>query len=295
MTAVAILGARGQIARGLLEHLPSSWDIQPFSRDPGALHPEARARGAALLPYDCFARGDYELVVNAAGPGDPGAHRALGPKIFQITETFDNLALDYLATRPSAAYINVSTGAVANAAADTAKPYVVAKRDAEAKHRLRADSRIADLRVFGYFSRHIDLQSGFFMAQLIRCLVRNETFVTPAADFARDYVAPEDLAGYMVALAERGVPNGAYDAVSREPATKFTILEAMRKYFGLRYEIDRENPTSPERPKHVTPQRNWPNFPFAAKLTSLQVVMRESEALVRNHGARLQVTLDGHD
>ena len=67
MTTVAILGARGQIARGLVKDLPQAWVLELFSRNPQLPHREATERGARIRPYEVYASGAYDLVINAAG------------------------------------------------------------------------------------------------------------------------------------------------------------------------------------------------------------------------------------
>jgi len=296
MTKVALLGARGQIARGLVEDLPQDWRLDLFSRDPKPPHPEAAARGAPVLPYGQFAAGAYDLVVNAAGPGDPSVQRANGGAVLRIIETFDNLVLDYLRTHPATGYINMSTGAVYGKEyhAAVGKPvyelnvkdlgktnaYALAKLVAETKHRHAPDLHIADLRIFGYFSRRMDLASGFFMAQVMEHLRGGRPFHTGPADFVRDFIAPEDLAAHIVSLFEAGVPNSYFDAVSARPVTKFEILEALGDRFGLRYIIEGGEPIRLERPIAVVLAQDGINHPvLQSRITSRQVVLREAGAL----------------
>jgi nucleoside-diphosphate-sugar epimerase len=296
MTRVALLGARGQIARGLVEDLPGEWQLELFSRDPQPPHPEAAVRGVPLLPYGEFAAGSYDLVINAAGPGDPSVHRAKGAEILRIAETFDNLVLDYLRIHPATGYVNLSTGAVYGKEyrAASGKPvyelnvgdlgstnaYALAKLVAETKHRQEPALHVADLRVFGYFSRRMDLASGFFMAQVMEHLRGGREFHTGPADFVRDFIAPEDLAAHIVSLYEAGVPNAYFDAVSARPVTKFEILEALGDRFGLRYSVDGGEPARLERPTATISAQDGINHPvLRSRITSREVVLREAGAL----------------
>lgn len=242
---VAMLGARGQIARSISPHLPAHWRVTLFSRssDDGA------------LPYEALPDHQFDLIINAAGPGDPAIHRAGGLDTFRIIEYFDNLSLDYVRRNPGCAYIFMSTGAVYGNGYECpgdedsilrlpvnglgqAHNYLLAKLVAEAKHRAVPDHRIADLRVFGYVSAAMNLESGFFLAEAARCLKEGRPFVTNAADFHRDIVSPEDLARLITILAGAGVPNGAYDACSAAPTTKFAILDLLEHRFGLKVEVE---------------------------------------------------------
>ena len=296
MTKVALLGARGQIARGLVENLPQDWRLDLFSRDPDVPHPEAAARRSAVKAYQAFATGTYDLVINAAGPGDPSVQRANGPATLRITETFDNMVLDYIRTHPATGYINLSTGAVygKDYRAAVGKPlaelnvkdlgnanaYTLAKLVAETKHRQAPELHIADLRIFGYFSRRVDLASGFFMAQVMEHLLGGRPFHTGPADFVRDFIAPEDLAAHIVNLYEADVPNAYFDAVSARPVTKFEILEALGDRFGLRYIVEEGESVRLEWPVAIVLAQDDVNNPvLRSRITSRQVVLREAGAM----------------
>ena len=302
MTTVALLGARGQIARGLVADLPRDWKLDLFSRDPVAPHQEATMRGVSVLPYEQFAAGIYDLVINAAGPGDPAFHRTNGPGILRITETFDNLVLDYLDTYPATRYINLSTGAVYGkdyhaAAGNSAlelnvrdlanvNAYALAKLVAETKHRQAPELHIADLRIFGYFSHRIDRASGFFIAQVLDHVLSGKTFRTGPLDFERDFIASEDLAAHIVTLYDAGVPNSFFDALSARPVTKFEILEALGDKFGLRYIVEAGESSQLERPIAAILAKDDVNRPvLRSRITSRQVVLHEAGVLcsgVRN-------------
>ena len=301
MTKVALLGAGGQIARGLVADLPQDWRLDLFSRDPKRPHPEAAARGVSVSPYARFAGGAFDLVINAAGPGDPAVQRSRGGEILRITETFDNLVLDYLDAHPETRYINLSTGAVYGAeyagasgravyelAVDdlaNANAYVLAKLAAETKHRQAPDRHIADLRIFGYFSRRMDLASGFFIAQVMACLVAGEPFRTGVNDFVRDYISPDDLAAHIATLYEAGVPNASFDAISALPVTKFEILEALGDQFGLRYIVAGGESLRLDRPTGAISGKDGVNhIALRSRLTSKQIVLREAGVLIS--GAR---------
>jgi nucleoside-diphosphate-sugar epimerase len=285
MKTVAILGGKGQIARSLAEALPRDWDLRLFSRSP---------HEGKLLPYSAFPDGHYDLVINAAGPGDPAAHRSMGAAIFRITETLDNLVLDYLEHYPQTGYIYLSTGALYGAdyrqpgdadsvyrlpinKLETVPAYHMAKLTAEAKHRWLSNFHIADLRIFGYFTRHIAPNSGFFLAQVAQALAEGRPFATHPTDFVRDCGAPEDLAQLIVSLAEHGVPNGCYDAVSAEPATKFEILRELEQRFHLHWAIENGEPEPCDRPRKTTNLANASRLGYRPAMSTLNLVVREME------------------
>ena len=105
------------------------------------------------------------------------------------------------------------------------------------RHRDRPHQRIADIRIFGYVSDEIGLDDDFLVAQMLRALVDEYVFLTPAHDFVRDYVGAEDLAALIGRLIAADVPNGEYDICSARPTTKFEMLDAL-SVPGLRYSVE---------------------------------------------------------
>ena len=288
---VAILGASGQIARGLTEELVERTQLHLFTRDPSRL--------AGSRPYASFQDFEYDVIINAAGPGDPRTIRPSGADIFRITEYFDNLVLDYLAQRPSARYVFLSTGAVyqngyTRAAShelqcmlpiDGVLPemyYPLAKLYAEMKHRALAGYDIADIRVFGYFSRHISLSGGFFLSDVANAVVSGRPFRTNAANFYRDYICAADIVRLIGHVVERGHVNAAFDLVSAAPVSKAELLSAMTALFGLRIELN--DPASGIEPLQslasLSDNRAASDIGYAPLDTSLQIVQREMEALL---------------
>ena len=286
MVAVALLGGRGQIARTIQPCLPVQWRVTRFSR----------TADDSMRPYDALAGDRFDLIINAAGPGDPASHRTLGAEMVRITERFDNLVLDYLDRHPACGYAFISTGAVygngyacpGNDESSLAIPvnrmgsehaYVLAKLAAEAKHRAAAGRNIADLRVFGYMTPLIDMESGFFVAAAARCLRDQRPFVTSGTDFRRDFVAPEDLAGLIAILFEHGMPNGCYDAASAAPTTKFEILEMLSRRFGLNVEMESGHGAPLPAMDRITRASGAYNLGYRPRFTSMAAVERAFAAL----------------
>lgn len=257
MKRIALFGATGHIGKGIIYKYPSSeWRLSLFSRNVtnatrflGGL---SQDRGLVdIKEYGDFLAGEYDVVINAAGPGDPAKIRESGSGIFEITEYFDNLALRYLANHPTSAYINISTGVLygdaygsmacedslfsvsLNKPADKYHGYRVAKLNAEAKHRFLPQCAIADVRVFGYFSRFIDPNGMFFLSQVVRCLQKKKVFETSEEDFVRDYIGMDEIVDFVRKLIAAGTPNNSYDIYSARPTTKWELIEVLRDRFGL--------------------------------------------------------------
>ena len=279
-TTVAVLGATGHIGRGLAAELLKNpgFELFLYARRPehlsfflDELEPGGKAR-AKPEDIENFGEKRVDIIINATGAGDPKKLHALGDGIKELTERFDRRVLGVLADNPDALYLNMSSGAVYDSdfsspagpettIIDPARPgaeiasYSVAKTQAEARHRERADFNIVDLRVFSFFSRYIDTGGRFFIADLVRAIQANETLITDAQDLYRDYVHAEDLARLVVcvikAWRKSDVPfNRAFDVYSRGPAGKFEIIKKAEKELGLRYRVAGDemmlSPTGPK-------------------------------------------------
>ncbi len=303
MRRIALLGATGHIGKGIISKYPySEWQLSVFSRDLaqatrvcGGL---SQGRGLVdIKEYGDFLAGEYDVVINAAGPGDPAKICESGLGIFEVTEHFDNLALQYLANHPTSSYINVSTGALygdayestacedslfsasLNKSGDKYYGYRVAKLNAEAKHRFLPQRAIADVRVFGYFSRFIDPDGGFFLSQIVRCLRNNEVFETGEEDFVRDYVGMDEITDFVGKLIVAGTPNNSYDIFSARPTTKWELIEVLQDRFGLLCRI-------PKGHRKVCPPRisrydRAIEIGYRSGRTSLDVIVSEVVEILR--------------
>lgn len=257
---IAILGATSHIAKGLIFHLghAGEHDLCLFARSPDRVCEFLAVIGLGgrfqTKTFDEFNGGAYEAIVNCVGFGDPGKLKDAGSEIFRVTETFDNLVLGHLERHPESIYINFSSGAVygtdfsspadENSRAvfdinpmDPAACYGIAKLHSEARHRAMKDFRIVDLRIFGYFSRFVDLNTKFMMSEIVSCILHGKEFVTGPDDIVRDYIHPEDLAALMKLCITKRDSNDAFDVCSLQPARKFEILEKYSSLYGLKYTV----------------------------------------------------------
>jgi nucleoside-diphosphate-sugar epimerase len=94
----------------------------------------------------------------------------------------------------------------------------------EAKHRSLNSYRIVDLRVFGFFSAFIDLNSKYLLTDIIKHIKTGEIRHTSADNIVRDYVHPEDCLQLIKLCLRENVINNVYDVYSLKPAAKFEIL-----------------------------------------------------------------------
>jgi nucleoside-diphosphate-sugar epimerase len=260
---IAILGATSHIAKGLILgfHGSEKNELFLFARSPERVQLFLESIGAAdshlikVKPLIEFTNNDYEVVINCVGIGNPAKLANELSSIFKITELFDNIVLEYLKGHCKTLYINFSSGtaygtdfsapvdvtsqARFNINAITASEYYgIAKINSEAKHRAMKDYNIVDLRVFGYFSRFIDLNEKFLLSEIVTCIQKGKEFVTGPENIVRDFVTTQDLLMLIeVCMAQNGI-NDVLDVYSAKPATKFEILDHFAMHHGLKYRVD---------------------------------------------------------
>ncbi|MCD4820811.1 MAG: NAD(P)-dependent oxidoreductase [Methanococcoides sp.] len=257
---VAILGATGHIAKSLIDKLcrRDKYELVLFYRSTERLNEFLESipytNMISAKKYSEFSQDEYEVIINCIGIGNPAKLKNVGALIFRLTEKFDNMILDYLEEHPEALYINFSSGAVygtkfnmpVNESTCTELDinhivpddfYSIAKLNAEAKHRAMADLNIVDLRVFGYFSRFINLNAQYFMSEVISCIKDDKVLVTVKGDMVRDYIHPSDLVSLIEKCIHIKSLNDVFDVYSLKPVTKFEILECFAKQYGLDHSI----------------------------------------------------------
>lgn len=268
MTKIAILGATGHIAKGLIFEFLSrgGCELLLYARRPEAVRKflaETGLSGAGIMvaDFNSFGQTGCDAIVNAVGAGDPKTVASLGADILRLTERFDNMVLGYIRRHPETRYIFLSSGAVYGG--DFKKPagknsplrvpvngeradaaYGSAKLTAETKHRALAENCIFDIRVFAYFSRFIDPAGDFFMAGLARAIAENKVFETSGATMVRDYAVPHDLANLIEICIGTERRNMALDLFSRAPVEKFDLLAAVGGKFGLDHSVRGDPPAA---------------------------------------------------
>lgn len=264
----AILGATSHIAKGLILGLQGSVsnELVLFARSPERVQlflvsiEAANSQFIKVKPFSEFSDNDYDVVINCVGIGNPAKLADELPSIFKITEVFDNLVLEYLKDHRKTLYVNFSSGAAYgtdfsapvtetsqakfNINAITANEYYgIAKVNSEVKHRAMNDYNIVDLRVFGYFSRFINLEEKFLLSEIVNCIKNGQEFVTCPGNIVRDFVITHDILGIINACIAQNCINGVFDVYSAKPATKFEIIEHFAKNYGLKYNVNDEYTT----------------------------------------------------
>ena len=305
---IAVLGATSHIAKGLIYHLgqDGKYDICLFARSPERADEFLNLVGLGnqfnTYPFEEFGKESYGAVINCVGIGDPGKLSNAGSSIFEITDTFDTLVLDHLKRSPDTLYINFSSGAIYGtdfaSPADDHSPamfdinpmnpaayYGIAKLHSEARHRAMKDHRIVDLRVFGYFSRFIDLNAKYLMNEVVSCILHGKEFVTNSEDIVRDYIHPEDLASLVKLCIEKRDLNDAFDVSSLRPVRKFEILEKCSTSYGLKYTMGRNSdfPVATGRKiNYYSTNNRVHNVGYTPRFTSLDSVVQEFIAILKS-------------
>ncbi len=305
---IAILGATGHIAKSLTEGFlrEGRHRLLLFARDPQRAEVFLQSTGfpsaAPCLRFDDFPGCACDAVLNCVGIGDPGDLREAGAAIFRLTESFDNLALDYLALHPDARYINFSSGAAyggdfhepagdatpARFPANAIAPsdwYGISKLHVEAKHRALGHLHITDLRVFGFFSRHIPLSARFLMSEAISSILAGRMLETGPDDIVRDYIHPADLLALVASCLDSGPSNEVFDVVSLAPARKSQILQLLADRHGLRHTLSSRTPSpsaTGTKPNYFsTNTRASSRLGFFPRFTSLDCIAFESDAILQ--------------
>ncbi len=306
MMRIAILGATSQIARDLIVSFSAAEDKQLhlFARRPVEVTKWLASVGlSGRCPVDDFAefaRQEFDAVINFVGVGNPAQAVAMGNSIFDITLRFDELVLDYLKMHPACRYLFLSSGAaygsnfnepanrdtVATVAINNLAPhewYGVAKLHAECRHRAHPELFIIDIRVFNYFSRTQDIEARFLITDMLRA-IRDKTILKTSPDYiVRDFLHPSDFYGLVSALLAAPPANAAVDCYSRAPIDKPTLLAAMQKKFGLRYEITEASVSvnaTGSKSHYYSLNTRAADFGYKPALTSLEGVLEESGGIL---------------
>lgn len=298
MKKIALLGATGYIGKSLVDYLSKQKKDKffLFARSQKKLKKFLQTIDKnpvfAAKSFQKFSAGQYDVVINCVGMGNPSEVRKSGNKIFQITEKFDNLILKYLGEHPGTLYINLSSGAVYGKKIekpleitsqsiidinhlDPGEYYSIAKINSEAKHRALSNFNIVDIRVFSFFSRFIDLSSGYLAADIINALRHREKLATSPDDIIRDYVGATELWDLMKLIMKKGRMNDVFDMYSAKPVSKFALLKNLKRKYGLQYSIvknSREQSPTGIKKLYYSKNKKAANVGYLPKRTSLEVI-----------------------
>jgi nucleoside-diphosphate-sugar epimerase len=299
---IAILGATSQIAKDLVLSFSAqrSLELALYARRPSVVAQwleDTGMRGRYTVgdfgAFDTSER--FDVILNFVGVGNPAQAAALGASIFDITLHYDQLALDYVRRHPRCRYLFLSSGAAYGSSFDepvdgrtkatipinNLRPqdwYAAAKLHAECRHRSLPEFPIIDIRVFSYFSHTQDISARFLIMDILRA-IQDKTVLKTTSDYiVRDFLHPTDFFRLVEALLSAPATNAPVDCYSRAPIDKPSLLAAMQKEFGLRYEITAAtNSINATGSKTYYYSRNTraKDFGYDPMLTSLEGIVRE--------------------
>ena len=303
---IAIFGSTGHMGKNLISFFIKNNDFKVFlfSRDIKKFESLKMIFSDTMSfnTYDDFGKNEYDVIINCVGISNPNAFEKNSRSIFDIAEFYDTMVLDYLKNFPTTLYINLSSGAVFSGKFD--KPvddsstykfdvnginkgemYSISKMYLESKHRSLPDLNIVDLRIFGFFSRFIDVNAGFFMSELLQALKNKSEFVTDKKDFVRDYVNPKDFYDLTKNCIANKKINDVFDVYSKEIISKFQILEECFNKFDLKFKlvekIESISPTGVKK-NYYSLSRKAEKINYSPQFSSLETILNESSLFLEN-------------
>ena len=303
---IAIFGSTGHIGKNLISFFIKNNDFKIFlfSRDTKKFESLKMIFSDTMSfnTYDDFGKNEYDVIINCVGISNPNAFEKNSRSIFDTAEFYDTMVLDYLKNFPTTLYINLSSGAVFSREFD--KPvddsstykfdvnginkgemYSISKMYLESKHRSLPDLNIVDLRIFGFFSRFIDVNAGFFMSELLQALKNKSEFITDKKDFVRDYVNPKDFYDLTKNCIANKKINDVFDVYSKEIISKFQILEECFNKFDLKFKlvekIESISPTGVKK-NYYSLSRKAEKINYSPQFSSLETILNESSLFLEN-------------
>lgn len=309
---IAILGSTSHIAKGLINNFiqNSRFSLDLYTRSPNKVYNFLAAIGKTAdkdciihKGYSGFLKYAHDVIINCVGVGTLNKLQGNYTNYFMVTEEYDNLIIEYLLKNLDTLYISFSSGAVygrglsAPAEEDTANNirvnhvavedyYAIARLNAEAKHRAFGDLRIVDLRLFAYFSRFIDLTDGYFITEVMDCILNKKVLATNNVNIVRDYVHPEDLFSIIRKCMDAGKVNAAFDVISAKPVEKREILDYFSLEDGLKYEISRSlGHVSPTGTKNIyySNYNNVACIGYKPAFSSMDAIKEESKYIINSN------------
>ena len=308
---IAFLGATSQIAKDLILSFAkhSVHELALYARRPEAvvqwLKQANLTQRYEAYDFAAFTSNEhFDAILNFVGVGNPAQSAAMGASIFDVTLTYDDLALGYVRQHPTCRYIFLSSGAAYGSNFETPADantkavidinhlqpqdwYGVAKLHAECRHRSLAHLPIVDIRVFNYFSHTQDIEARFLITDILRA-IRDKTVLKTSSNYiVRDYLHPSDFYQLVsVMLAAPLETNTVIDCYSKAPIDKPTLLVVMQEKFGLQYVLTSAAPginATGNKSQYFSVNRSAATFGYHPMLAAIEGVLLEStEMLCQN-------------
>lgn len=311
MKKIAILGGTSHIAKGLIlnfikkEEIELSLFVRSKEKSIKFMEEIDGNRNIQIKfhikDFSDLSDEKYDVLINCVGISGAEDMEEKINTIFKLTEDFDALILNYLTRQPAALCINFSSGAVFGTEFDQPVDemsqarwnvnnitenhyYGIAKLNSEAKHRFLQEMKIVDIRVFGYFSRFIDLKSKYLMSQILACIKEKKVFITDDTNIIRDYLNPDDLFQLVEKCIERGGTNAVYDAYSLKPVAKIEILDYFSEKYGMKFDMKKQADFSSitgNKNNYYSNNKKAQELGYVPRYTSLEGIMRETAKILQ--------------
>ncbi|MDD5530432.1 MAG: NAD-dependent epimerase/dehydratase family protein [bacterium] len=307
-TKIAILGSTSSIAKGLINNFFSSqeFSLHLYTKSPDKL---LSFLDTIKLPYKNFVIYEgyknflepaYDVIINCIGVGTMNKPENNYSDYFIVTEKYDNMIIECLLKTPGALYISFSSGTVygrefsAPAEENTINSirvnrimpedyYTIARLNAETKHRAFNNLKIVDLRIFSYFSRFINLTDGYFITEVMNCILNKKILLTDNLNIVRDYIHPEALFSIIMKCIGAEKINNAFDVRSAKPVEKKEILDYFSSEYGLKYEVSKSlKCVSPTGSKNIycSNYNNMACIGYKPLFSSMDVIKEESKYII---------------
>lgn len=310
---IAILGSNSHIAKGLINNFlrNSTCSLYLYTRNvdniTGFANSIEKAPGNTYIiinGYTTFMMHHYDVIINCVGIGTPNELHNNYYDWFMVTEKYDYLVIKYLCKNSDTFYVNFSSGAVYGSngsepasenTVNKLRPnhicikdfYTISNLNSEAKHRSFDQLKIVDIRIFSYFSKFIDLNSGYFITEILKCITDKKIFYTNDENIVRDYIHPDDLYSLILRCIQSGKINSAFDAVSLNPVEKQQILNYFSANYDFEYETNKNlNIVGPNGSK----KNYYSNYNSAAIIgykpifCSMETIEQESKSILSKNG-----------
>ena len=301
----AIFGSTGHIAKNLIYYFEKEKNVKLilFSRNKTKLlrvmKNELKIKNFIFKKYSDFSKYDYNVIINCVGNDDKKGISA--PNTIKISERYDKKIIDYLQSHKATLFINFSSGAVYGEAfqhpANGKKTsqldinrfskrnhYSISKIILEKKHRDLNNLKIVDLRIFGFFSRFIDINDRFILSAIVKAIKNDKGMITDQHNFVRDYVDPTDLFSIIKLCMKQSFINDVFDVYSKRPITKLNMLKFLKKEFGLKYKTkntDKKLSSTGIKLNYYSVSRRLSKLGYKPQNSSLETILNEMKFIFK--------------
>jgi nucleoside-diphosphate-sugar epimerase len=308
---IAIFGANSHIAKNLIDQFlnNTSHKLFLFSRNKSNLQSfvsnvtsdnnTSNDNHILHTSYENLNSQSFDVIINCIGITNPSDIKKYGNKILPLSKKYDDLIIEYLQKNIFCKYFNFSSGIVygnfsqplneellSNSISNDLlhNEYYLTKIYLEKKHRLLTSLNIIDIRIFGFFSKFINLNADFFISKIIKSINNDEEFFTNKQNFFRDFINPQDLFQLIYACMKNPKSNFAIDAYSRSPISKYDILQEFVNHYNLKYSFKdnlKINESTEFKKYYYSLSRKIKNIGYSPIYSSLETLLDESAPLIK--------------